>query len=139
MIKRSVDEKVKNQLLGEEDEPFNLDSLSCMQTFTCHERCPREEMMIQKDIDVIERIENESYMETSSSNLMELKLKTYGSFKGQRNPLFEPSHQIENSTSKIFYDRNNHDKISNYLVRNPMEEFVEGSSFDVFTPCLCSK
>ena len=54
-----------------------------MPTFTFHERCPREEMMIQKDIDIIERIENKSYMETSSFGPMERQLKSYGSFKGQ--------------------------------------------------------
>ena len=78
-------------------------------------------------------------MMTSSSDPMEVQLKSYGSFKGQRNPLFEPSHQIENPMSKIFYEKNNHDRRSNDLVGNLMEEFDEGNSYDVFTPSLCSK
>ncbi len=97
--------------------------------------------MFQKDIDIIEHIEDESYMDvtTSSSNPMEVQLKPYGSFKGQRNPLFEPSHQIGDPMSKRFYEKNNYDKRSNEVVGNLMEEFDEVSSYDVFTPSLCSK
>ena len=46
VIKILVDEKDKNQLLGEEDEPYSLNSLSCMSTFTFHERCLGQEMII---------------------------------------------------------------------------------------------
>ena len=53
VIKRLVDEKDKNQLLGEEDEPYSLNFLSCMQQefqpFTFHERCVGERSMIHKD------------------------------------------------------------------------------------------
>ena len=96
--------------------------------------------MIQKNIDIIEHIENESCMDTtSSSNPMEVELKSYGCFEGQRNPLFEPSHQIRDPMSKRFYEKNNHDKISNELVGDLMEESDEGNSNDVFIPHLCSK
>ena len=47
LIRRSVDEKAKNQLQGEEDDPSSLHYLSCMQQeyqpFTFHERCLRED------------------------------------------------------------------------------------------------
>ena len=69
-------------------------------------------------------------MTTSSSNPMEVELKSYGSFKGQRNPFFEPSHQIGGPMSKIFYEENNHDKISNELAGDLMEESNEGISID---------
>ena len=105
-----------------------------MPTFTFHERCLGQEMMIQKGINIIEHIEDERYMDmmTSSSNPIELKLKTYGSFKGQRNPLFEPFHQIGNPIPKNFYEKNK-------LAVDHMEEFDEGNSYDVFAPRLCLK
>jgi hypothetical protein len=145
VIKRSVDEKAKNQLQGEEDESSSLHSLSCMQQecqpFTFHERCLGERSMIHNDINVIEHIENQICMNmaASSSNPMEVELKSYGSFEGKRNPLFEPSHQIGDSMSKRFYDENNHDKKSNGLAGDLMEEYDEGKSNDVFIPSLCSK
>ena len=123
VIKRSVDEKVKNQLLGEEDEPCNLNSLSCMPTFTLHGRCLGEEMMIQEGIDIIKHIEDESYMDMEKiySIPMEVKLNSYGSFKVQGNPLFESFNQIGNSMPKKFYEKNNHDEESNELVGDLME------------------
>lgn len=138
VIKRSVDAKDKNQLLGEEDEPYNFDSLSCIPTFTFHERCLGEGMMIQKGIDIIERIEDESYtnMKTSSSIPMEIQLT---SFKVQRNPLFEPFHQIGNPMPKSFYEENNDDQTSNELACDLMEESDEGNSNDVFIPSWCPK
>ena len=63
-----------------------------LSTFIFHERYLGEGSMIQKDIDIIEHIKNESCMDMkSSSNPMEVELKSYGSFEGQRNPLLEPS------------------------------------------------
>ena len=78
-------------------------------------------------------------MEKISSNPMEVELKSYGSFEGKRNPLFESSHQIGDSMSKRFYEENNDDQMSNELVGDLMEEFDEGNSNDVFIPSLCSK
>ena len=96
--------------------------------------------MIHKDINVIEHIENQicMNMETSSSNPMEVELKSYGSFEGQRNPLFEPSHQIGDYMSKRFYEENSHDKMSNELAGDLMEEYDEGNSNDIFIPSLYS-
>ena len=141
VIKRSVDEKDKNQLLGEEDETCNLNSLLCIPTFTFHESCLGEEMMIQEGIDIIEHIEYESYMDmkTSPSILIEVQLKSHGSFKVQGNPLFESFHQIGNPMPKNFYEKNNHDEESNELAGDLMEESSEENSYDVFTPRLCSK
>ena len=78
-------------------------------------------------------------MKTSSSIPTEVQLKSYGSFKVQGNPLFESFHQIGNSMPKIFYENNNHDKESNELVGDLMEESSEANSYDVFIPRLCSK
>lgn len=82
------------------------------QFFAFHERCLGERSMIQKDIDVIEHIENQSYMNMIkiSSDPMKVQIKSYGSFKGQRNALFEPSHQTGDPMSKRFYEKNNNDK-----------------------------
>ena len=124
VIKRPIDEKAKNQLQEEKKESSSLPSLSCMQQecqpFTFHERCLGERLMIHKDIYVIEHIENQSCMNmaTSSFDEMEFQLKSYGPFKGQRNPLFELSHQRGNPMSKIFYEKNNHDKRINEVVGN---------------------
>ena len=41
--------------------------------------------------------------------------------------------------SKRFYEKNNHDKISNELAGDLMEESAEGNSNDVFIPSLCLK
>ena len=62
VIKKSVDEKDKNQLQVEEDESCSIHSLSCMQQerqpFPFHKRCFGERSMVYKDIDVIEHVEN---------------------------------------------------------------------------------
>ena len=110
------------------------------QPFIFHERYLGEGSMIQKEIDIIEHIENEFCMDmTSSSNPMEVELKSYRYLEGQRNPLFEPFHQIGDPIPKNFYDKNNHDKRSNELVEDHVEEFDEGNSYEIFSPSLCSK